>query len=517
MSQIRINWWWVLPIILLAIGLAGQFLLYDTLWFDEVMTYFITGIGNFAPRSLDNMLFVTASDNSWPPAYFLMALVWNFLTGESLFLNRVLPLLIGVLSLAMMFRVGKAIFNQRVGVYASLILGTSTFYLFYFHEMRGYSLYVLISLIHLWIYWILLTIPHHYEKRYLRWFFAFATAFTLYSHYVAIVSVGTLGLYHIFFERKNKNWLGILKLSINGSIFFGPWIAVTVVSIYNHSLTEWHKFDEAMGGVLVSFSNGLIIPFIFVMLSSLLLWKRHKAVSVLWIWSFAVIVFIGLGNLYAQFIFHPRHMIILLIPVCLLIAYLVHRLENCFPALGFGILLIWSSAGVYHASSLDFIYNLPGQMTSIPLNTMNQAVDIGEQCVMANDAVVFAFSNQNILDDRSALNNTMLYYYFKDAPFRYSQLYQMESIEGIITKNDNVDPDYPGRIDTFVGNSERVWFMLLPSNPTLTEIQYQFETHLSQTGFTRCGVFAETPDLVGIVYAKDLAQCEVIMNSCNEN
>src|SRR5690606_7678870 len=110
-------------------------------------------------------------------------------------------------------------------VYSALLLGTCSFYLFYFHEVRGYSLYVFASVSQLWAYWVLLK-PENYAKRGLRWLFIFATILAIYSHYVAVISVGVLGLYHLFFQRKNENWLDILRLGINACLTYGLWIAV---------------------------------------------------------------------------------------------------------------------------------------------------------------------------------------------------------------------------------------------------------------------------------------------------
>ena len=81
----RQHWLWLIPILLLTVVLSAPHLNEDAIWFDEWITYFISGTGQFDVPQVANtpcadipgtefspiaMLCVTAIDNSWPPAFF---------------------------------------------------------------------------------------------------------------------------------------------------------------------------------------------------------------------------------------------------------------------------------------------------------------------------------------------------------------------------------------------------------------------------------------------------------------
>ena len=74
------RWHWLLPILLLSALLATQHLADDAIWFDEWITYFITGTGEITDQSRElppcseipaanlaplDTLCLSAIDNSW--------------------------------------------------------------------------------------------------------------------------------------------------------------------------------------------------------------------------------------------------------------------------------------------------------------------------------------------------------------------------------------------------------------------------------------------------------------------
>jgi uncharacterized membrane protein len=511
MSSIHRSWLYIVPIILLSAGLTAGFLGFDALWYDETDTFYITGTGNFDPIAVDKVIFYTAIDN-FPPLYFLLHLAWTSLTGGGLFISRCLPYFIGLVSIASMYQVGKHLFNARVGVFSSLLLGTSAFFLYYFHEIRPYTLFVLTSILHLWAYTLILK-PEYYDRRHLRWLYCFALIAAIYTHYVGLVSVGVIGLYHLLLQRDNKNWAAILRLSINAGLTYTPWIAVVLVSLYNNSKVDWSAaHGPALIGSFVAIANGIVIPALSVLFASLLLWRKHRAVPMLWFWITVLIGLVTLGNLYARFIFHPRHYIVLFTPALLLVAYLIQNIEKSYRFLAFGIGLLWIGAGIFNTADLEFMYRMPVHYRTVPLVTMESAIEVTETCVQANDAVILELWHED--ENVGIIHNSSYYYYFREAPFRYAQLSRMELIDAYFVDDLTETIDYPTRVDMVVQDAENVWLMAAPGYGWAYELE-AFESILAERGYTSCGVFADRSDFMGKVYSLSAESCQQLVQSCS--
>ena len=67
--------------------------------------------------------------------------------GQSEFSVRFPALIFGVLSIFMIYKLGKALFNPEIGLISALILAVSPFQIHYSQEARPYSLLMLLSLI----------------------------------------------------------------------------------------------------------------------------------------------------------------------------------------------------------------------------------------------------------------------------------------------------------------------------------------------------------------------------------
>ncbi|MEX2596593.1 MAG: glycosyltransferase family 39 protein [Salibacteraceae bacterium] len=57
-----------------------------------------------------------------PLLYYFLQACWNAVVGESMWLQRIFPLLISIATLFMTFLLGKALFNEKVGLGAAVIL-----------------------------------------------------------------------------------------------------------------------------------------------------------------------------------------------------------------------------------------------------------------------------------------------------------------------------------------------------------------------------------------------------------
>jgi mannosyltransferase len=118
--------------------LAGQ-----SLWSDEGNSVALAraGLAEIAGR--------TALDIH-PPLYYWLLHGWMRVFGESEVAVRSLSATIGVLLVAVVYRLGTQIFNRRVGLLAAFVAAVSPFQVYYAQEARMYALLALLGALTVW-------------------------------------------------------------------------------------------------------------------------------------------------------------------------------------------------------------------------------------------------------------------------------------------------------------------------------------------------------------------------------
>lgn len=85
----------------------------------------------------------TLANDRHPPAYFLALSAWSSLTGESRLALRYLSMMIGLLTVAAVYRIGHDQFGHRAGLYAALLMAVLSMPVYYSQEIRHYGLLAL--------------------------------------------------------------------------------------------------------------------------------------------------------------------------------------------------------------------------------------------------------------------------------------------------------------------------------------------------------------------------------------
>ena len=136
----------LLLIFLLAFGLRLYDLEGQSMWSDE-------GLSLYRARQplsavLDNVITVDGVDtvDTNPPLYFFLLHSWRALVGESVFLLRYMGVLAGVLSIPLIYILGRALFSTQVAVMAALFLALSPFHVWQTQVLRNYGLLITINL-----------------------------------------------------------------------------------------------------------------------------------------------------------------------------------------------------------------------------------------------------------------------------------------------------------------------------------------------------------------------------------
>jgi mannosyltransferase len=205
-------------LLLLLIIAAGSFLrVYglgtESIWLDEVFTAIIS-----------NESFVSAIVKGWQPPYFAILQPWVSLFGNSEASLRAPSAILGILSILVIYLIGCALFNRKVGLISSLLSAISLFHIQYSQEARGYTLILLLALLsYLFFIQILKQDKKWYYPCYLL-----ANIFLVYTNPINLFVIATQIFYLLLFWTKNNpqrfKLIGVQAATLVASLPVVLWI-----------------------------------------------------------------------------------------------------------------------------------------------------------------------------------------------------------------------------------------------------------------------------------------------------
>lgn len=121
-----------MPIMVLATGLGFYNLGSESLWIDELYSIYDAGLINLTPLEIiDKLLNVR-------PLYYLLLRVWTIFGQDEIWL-RSLSVGFGVGSVFLVYRLGRQVAGETVGILASLLLAVSPMFIYFSQMVRMYS------------------------------------------------------------------------------------------------------------------------------------------------------------------------------------------------------------------------------------------------------------------------------------------------------------------------------------------------------------------------------------------
>lgn len=187
----------------------------ESIWFDEGLAIY---------GAMNSSMFVDPEDLN-PPFYHFLLHYWIYLFGNSEFSVRLPSVIFNLLSIVIIFKLGKALFNNRVGLISSLLLSFSWYNIKYSQEARPYSLMILLTLcsFYLLVQWS--------EKQNVRRNIAYLifSCLLIYTHTYGIFIIIAQNIWFIttilFSKEKSyykiKNWI-ILQILLG--LLYLPWV-----------------------------------------------------------------------------------------------------------------------------------------------------------------------------------------------------------------------------------------------------------------------------------------------------
>lgn len=228
----------------------------SSLWYDETVSVFL------ARQELAELTRHTAGDIH-PPLYYYLLHFWGRFAGWSEFAMAFVSLCFGILLIALVYRVAREWFDNRVAMLAAVLVALSPYNLWYAQEVRMYTLGATLGLASVYFFARLVKSSMAGNPKIAsRQFIAYAITsalgiYTLYYFAFLLVFENLAALIWVIRtasqDRKSKiaTWVSS-QLAVLG--LYLPWLFIAVRQAIDPPVPPWRSFTWLPQVLLESFS-----------------------------------------------------------------------------------------------------------------------------------------------------------------------------------------------------------------------------------------------------------------------
>lgn len=484
----RHQWLWIVPLLMLVSWFGARTLNTYAIWKDEYWTLLFAGADYMGPtsfvESLGRILNPAYTDTN-PPGYYLTYKLWGEIVGWTPYAGRALSMLLGVLSIAWLYRLGCDLHSRAAGVGAAVLLGFCAFFTVFLHDLRSYTLYTLVTIMSLWFYWKLISRPRM-PGWWMQAGFVLSMAGLFYTHFFAGLSAFGIGLYHLLFVRKDLRWWKVVFLLLTAGIITAPllyqlYMVMGIIEMKN--LLEFFVLSpvDIIVQLADRFSNGLW-P-----LLALLLWYalrvRGRGAGFIWFMAVFVLAASLILNWRFRTVTHIRY-VMTMWPLLALLAGLGadYRIHPGFKPIP--IFVIWAVVGVWYTFDYNFWPRVTDPFWHLPWLELEKEL---HQESHPSDTLIFLMPDP---PSQRWMHAPIAEYYLHDEPIEY---YLLESQSALGTET------YIERVREALSGNRRVWVGFDPGQDNgSTEL---FQTLLDEN-YIACET-ASSPALHLELWARD--------------
>ena len=400
----RNYWLWIIPVLLLAAGLAAQRLNDHPFDVEELASMLLAGdkhYGPYTPAEVREAVATIYPDQAYglPMSYW----VWGRVFGWSEFAVRVLPLFAGVLALAWTYRTGRDLFAPLVGLVAAMLLASSAFFITYMHVARAFTMVALFAVMTIWGYWRLaLRSPASGSDRGGELSLLVGSIGIFYTHYYSVLLLAALGLWHLLITPKGRRWWRPVLLWGLAGIAFLPELAGFLQGVTWTQTVSWHTSSimravEVLPWFLYVFTNGVLrlpgvrlslAPNIVVLVSLSLVvafgWWRYRQRA--WFRQLQFLLFTTLLLLLLMLSVNEillvmkdsrlRYWMALWPMSALLIGWSIWRMRGRWQLAGRSLIGVWVIFGIWTNSSGELRYEFYELLQRRPIHLANNEVEV---------------------------------------------------------------------------------------------------------------------------------------------
>lgn len=309
--------WLIGGLILLAFGLRVYHLDYQSLWRDEMDAL------RFALFPLPRLLGTFAQQGWNGPLYFLLLRLWIMGTGQTEFALRFPSFLGGVLTVPLIYALGRQLGSRRLAMVGSLLAVTSPYLVWYSQEAKMYALLTAGVLLSWYLY-----LRGLKEGGWETWVgYVVITSGCMYLHLLAAVLISAQGAAFLLqwcrYRHRLRPWLGAMAALTLPYLPFARWEIPLLFSNFQTG-HPFYPLVQILAILLQAFSlgtaslalsqrlpvllyGGLTVT-LFLSLASLFLYRDRKSLQLLLCWLLLPPVIIYLISLRLP-VFNARYLI----------------------------------------------------------------------------------------------------------------------------------------------------------------------------------------------------------------
>ena len=417
------------------------------------------------------------------PGYFLLLHAWARLVDWSPFCLRLISLASGVLSLALIYRIGRSFVSREAGFFALVMLASLYYYNLWYLPIRMYSMFVAAGLLSLWLYLrALRRMPSRTELALL----CLANIVFIYTHIFSLALLFGVGLHHLLFVKKDRHWLAVAVAFGGVGLAFLPWLGVLARGL-DYAVGRAEAAINTLPAIelleaIISFGINANMAFLLLLpLGLWQAWRRDRIAILFWTLLLSALAFYVAVNAATGVIDYPRsRYAVIVFPLLILL------LVKCLCALSrwkivmLAVLVFWVAGGMLYQRRVA-----PGQFvrsySTIPIHLIERQL---RQDFRQGDLLTGWTEGMN-LNFKSVVYDGVAEYYFAshkvDVAVEHNwQLDQLEPAE------------IAGQLEQTLHGRRRVWLAYRPGQRETYERLWQ--AALSQ-GFAFCGDYADIQNL----------------------
>jgi len=232
---------WILVgiIILVAVILRVQNIDSKVMWLDELTEMYMTNaiiykdLDHYIPRntlitepvnltpiekaqSIPRFVKEMAEIDSHPPFYYILFYICRAIFGDSPVSLRLLSFIPAIISVLLLYLIGKELYGKISGLGAALIMTLSTPHIVYSHEVRHYSFLIFLGLLALFVYLRIIRSKPNWK---LCGVFSILIFLLMVTHYFSFGYIFALGLYSLI-KLRGRLLVSILASFVVSVILF---------------------------------------------------------------------------------------------------------------------------------------------------------------------------------------------------------------------------------------------------------------------------------------------------------
>jgi len=302
-----------------------------SIWFDEALSIQRVQLWHVGWGEL-----FTYDRNMW--FYYMLLFGWGHLGNGEAFL-RGLSVLFALGSLPVYYLLSKHLFGQKVALLAVFLLAINSFFVRYAQEVRGYSLYFLLSLMSTWIFLKLL----HKPSKILYFLYILCVALSIYTQIFAVFLLLIHTLLLLFTSRSSWKRYSICVLLIlicisplllkggqaKDNLAWIPPVQITTLPAYFLALSSEQPFLCILYALLCSISLIWIVSMTRKERHLFLLSKDGWKDAFIYTWLFLPLLLTLCYSVLFSPVFVDRYLITGLAPLLLLVSIglskIIHR------------------------------------------------------------------------------------------------------------------------------------------------------------------------------------------------